>query len=121
MMTLLSVSEAPRKRRRYTAEFKARVVAACQQPDASVAGVARDHGLNTNLVHKWIRTTQQPQPSTSPSFIPITLPTPPDQKMNQSPADSIRIEIPRAGGNVVVSWPVAQADRCLLWLQELLR
>ncbi len=76
MMTLLSVSEAPRKRRRYIAEFKARVVAACQQPDASVAGVALEHGLNTNLVHKWIRTTQQPQPSTSPSFIPIALPTP---------------------------------------------
>nr|WP_245635138.1 hypothetical protein [Marinobacterium profundum] len=35
--------------------------------------------------------------------------------------DSIRIEIPRPGGNLVVNWPVTQADRCQLWLQEPLR
>ncbi|PMR77661.1 transposase [Billgrantia endophytica] len=46
-MSELSVLEAPRKRRRYTAEFKTRIVEACQQPDASIAGIALEHALNT--------------------------------------------------------------------------
>lgn len=50
-MTESSVLEVPRKRRRFTAAFKARVVEACQQPGASVAGVALEHSLNANLVH----------------------------------------------------------------------
>ncbi|MBS4155495.1 transposase, partial [Cobetia sp. MC34] len=40
-----SVLEVPRKRRRFTAAFKARIVEACQQPGASVAGVALEHSL----------------------------------------------------------------------------
>jgi transposase len=54
-MTLLSTSEAPIKRRRFTAEFKARIVADCQQPGASVARIALDPGMCDSLrnVPKW--------------------------------------------------------------------
>ncbi len=64
-MTLLSTSDTPKKRRRFTAEFKARIIADCQQPDASVARVALKHNLNANLVHKWIRAArlQQSEPA----------------------------------------------------------
>ncbi len=41
-------------RRWYTHAFKQQVVAECLQPDASVSKVAVDHGLNPNLVRKWI-------------------------------------------------------------------
>ncbi|GHB15927.1 transposase [Modicisalibacter luteus] len=44
--------EAPRKRRRFTAEFKAKIVEACQQPGASVAGIALEHAINANLTYK---------------------------------------------------------------------
>uniref|UniRef100_UPI0013157129 IS66-like element accessory protein TnpA n=1 Tax=Marinobacterium profundum TaxID=1714300 RepID=UPI0013157129 len=74
MMTLLSVSEAPRKRRRYTPEFKARIIAACQEPNASVARIALDHGLNANLVHKWIRAARQQPAATSPAFVSLAVP-----------------------------------------------
>ena len=40
-------------RRRHSAEFKAKVVAACDEPGASISRVALAHGLNTNLVRKW--------------------------------------------------------------------
>ncbi|WP_093131465.1 transposase [Variovorax sp. OK605] len=33
---------APKSRRRHSAEFKAQVVAACAEPDATVAAVARE-------------------------------------------------------------------------------
>ncbi|WP_408320336.1 transposase [Paraburkholderia sp. RL17-347-BIC-D] len=41
-----------RKRRRYTNEFKAEVVAACQGPGVSVAAIALMHKLNANLLRR---------------------------------------------------------------------
>ena len=40
-------------RRRHSDEIKAKVLAACDEPGASISGVALAHGLNTNLVRKW--------------------------------------------------------------------
>ena len=40
-------------RRRHGAEFKARVLADCDEPGASISGVALAHGLNANLVRQW--------------------------------------------------------------------
>ncbi|WP_183028124.1 transposase [Variovorax sp. UMC13] len=45
----------PKSRRRHSAEFKAQLMAACAEPGATVAAVARAFGLNDNLVHNWRR------------------------------------------------------------------
>jgi len=42
-----------RKRRSYSKAFKRRVVAETLEPGASVAAVARRHGLNANMVFLW--------------------------------------------------------------------
>lgn len=39
-------------RRRHGAEFKAKVLAACDEPGASISGVALAHSLNANLVRE---------------------------------------------------------------------
>lgn len=44
----------PPIRRTHSPEFKASVLAACRQPGASIAAVALAHGLNANVVHKWL-------------------------------------------------------------------
>ncbi len=44
----------PVARRRHSAEIKAKVLAACSEPGASIAAVALAHGLNANLVRKWL-------------------------------------------------------------------
>ena len=44
-----------KSRRSFDDQFKARVLAECQRPGASVASVALANGLNANLVHKWRR------------------------------------------------------------------
>jgi transposase len=44
----------PVPRRRHSAELKAKVLAACNEPGASIAAVALSHGLNANLVRKWL-------------------------------------------------------------------
>jgi hypothetical protein len=41
-----------RGRRRHSPEFKARLVEECRQPGMSVARVARDNGVNANLLHQ---------------------------------------------------------------------
>ena len=46
---------ARRTRRTYSGEFKAQLVAACQQAGASVAALALHHGINANLLHRWRR------------------------------------------------------------------
>jgi transposase len=42
-------------RRVHEAEFKAGVLAECRRPGASVAAVALAHGLNANLLRKWLQ------------------------------------------------------------------
>ena len=44
----------PVPRRRHSAELKSKVLAACIEPGASIAAVALSHGLNANLVRKWL-------------------------------------------------------------------
>jgi transposase-like protein len=39
----------------YRCEAKQRLVAAASEPGASVAKLAREHGLNANQLHSWIR------------------------------------------------------------------
>jgi transposase-like protein len=41
-------------RRTYTAEYKSAVVRECSSPGVSVAGVALAHGINANLLRRWI-------------------------------------------------------------------
>jgi transposase len=47
-------------RRRYDPASKRRLVEACLQPGVSLAGVALQHGVNANLLRKWVA-GQQPQ------------------------------------------------------------
>jgi transposase len=61
-------------RRRYDAASKERLVAACLEPGMSVSRLALEHGINTNLLRKWIKTAREAQslPPSSPSaFIPV--------------------------------------------------
>ncbi|OQW85985.1 MAG: hypothetical protein BWK72_19485 [Rhodoferax ferrireducens] len=44
-----------RSHRTYTRQVKAELVAACQQPGASIAAIARGHGMNANVLHRWLK------------------------------------------------------------------
>lgn len=78
-------------RRSWSVEERQRIVEEALAPSASVAGVARRHGLNANLVFKWIRRTREgwldrrraparevaapatAQDAASPMFVPVKL------------------------------------------------
>lgn len=136
----------PRSQRRvHGAEFKSQVLAECQQPGASVAAIALAHGLNVNLLRKWLvgrgikraglaapRTVMSKGASAedarTPSlqFIPVEIaPTPvaatagttPEQA--EPPAAEIHVELTRGATRLSVRWPSDQAAACTAWLREL--
>jgi transposase len=121
-MTIPSTEREIRRRRRYAPSFKAKIVAACLQGDASIAQIALQHGLNTNLVQTWIRKAKrQSQLPAVPDFVP--LPAPPAAADLSTPTTSrgeIRIEVPSTRGMITVHWPVTDAAQCAQWLKGLL-
>jgi transposase len=127
------------QRRVHGAEFKAQVLAECQKPGASVAAVALAHGLNVNLVRKWLvgrgikraglaapRTvTPVPPNAAVPSgaslqFVPVEL-APAASASDEAAASGssdIHIDLARGDTRLSVRWPATQASACAAWLYE---
>lgn len=69
-------------RRSYSADFKAELVKASQQPGVSLAGLALRHGLNANLLRRWVREHEREgkhlatQSDTAMPFVAVSLPAP---------------------------------------------
>ena len=119
--------EAPagrRRRRRYSREFKAQVVAACQGPGVSIAAIALHHKLNANLLRRWVDQAEvnvpaliaggevAGQPVATPAFVPVPL------ESRNVRSTEIRVEVRRADQSITVSWPTSEAAQCVAWLRE---
>ena len=121
-----AIAERP-KRRYYSPELKTQVMAQCQVSGASVAGVALAHGINANIVHRWLREhTAQCMPAHCNEFVALAL----QPAAAQSPASTsnaasaprdIRVEVRRSASMVTVNWPLEDAASCAAWLREWLR
>ena len=57
--TLTPRYSAQRTRRSYSPPFKAHLVDVCERPGASVAALAREHGINANILHRWRKEHRQ--------------------------------------------------------------
>lgn len=67
----LIVKPGTRGRRTYSVVAKRALVALCKAPGTSVAGVVLAHGINANLLRRWItRYTPEPQPRAA--LLPVT-------------------------------------------------
>ena len=121
-------ADSRRRRRLHSDEFKADAVAACMQPGVSMAAVAMAHGINANLLRRWVRDAEMhadvvpaskpalaaPKASTPATFVPLSLPAP-------SASTDVRIELRRGGTTISVTWPADAAVACAAWMRELLR
>ena len=67
----LSVPKPIRRRSRHSPSFKSRIVAACEHSGASVARVALEHGLNDNMVRRWIEAANTEPAPVKPVFAPL--------------------------------------------------
>ena len=110
------------KRRFYEPQLKRKIVAESQAPGASVAGVALAHGINANIVHRWIREQASPQSTAPQGFVALSVQAAePAQSATDGGKTDIRIELRRGATLVNIAWPAAQAGECALWMRELLR
>ncbi|MFC6281853.1 IS66-like element accessory protein TnpA [Polaromonas aquatica] len=104
-------------RRRHDPGLKALILSECERPGASVASVAMSHGINANIVHKWRRLANAGTvPLADTVFIPVALPAP-----AATTAQDIRVELRRGATTMTITWPVASAGDCAVWMRELLR
>jgi transposase-like protein len=109
-----------RRRRQHAPEFKQGLVALCQ-PGTSVSAVALAHGINSNLLRRWINQYSEGMPSKSvkgpAKLVPVQIEMPPDTPVN----DAIEISIQKNSARVSIRWPGQQAQACALWLAECLK
>jgi transposase-like protein len=130
MHTMASEVPAPRPKRRFhSPQLKAQVTQECRRSGASVAGVALAHGINANIVHRWLReSARQALAGPAPAFVAVTLNEPAPVAPVTAPAcpppapePDIRVEVRRANASIVVKWPLAGGAACAAWLNEWLR
>lgn len=93
--------------RRYEAPSKERLVAACLEPGVSVSRLTLEHGVNANLLRKWIkkeRAARSLPPSSLSAFIPVQLEETAERALSRQ--DSVAtVDLPAACDDVRGSEP----------------
>ena len=101
-------------RRRHSAAFKRKLLELVEQPGASVAAVALEHGVNANLVFKWRKAKLDCKRSARVLHEPVLLPVSVDPQESlltvptPEPARAARkegvIEVEIAGARVLLGY-----------------
>ena len=99
----------------YSKSFKAHVVQECLQPGASIASVALGHGINANLVRKWIPLHRDVDGKNLPAFVPLKL----EPYVPARTEPTIKIELQCGQGQLVVNWPVNDPEGCARFVRGL--
>jgi transposase len=113
-------SEDKKTRRRYGSQFKAMVLAQCEERGASVAQVAMSHGINDNVVHRWRQLAREGKLTTSKTSEFVAVPLPIAAVSPPTPSN-ITVELRRGPVTMMVTWPSSAVADFALWTRELLR
>jgi len=136
--TMLKDPEIPifpsrRSHRTYSPQFKAELVAACQAPGVSIAALAGRHGMNVNVLHRWLKeyerdgshrlsaddvTCMTPSTATVAAFVPLSLPT---AKTTRTDAQHIKIELHKGALSLLLTWPVDAAQDLAAWTAAVIK
>ena len=113
-------SESGKTRRRYGVQFKAMVLAQCEEPGMSVAQVAMSHGINANVVHRWRQLAREGGTAVKlppREFVPVSL----TAAAPPSAESDIRIQLCRGATAMTINWPLSAAAECAGWLRDWLK
>lgn len=83
------------RRRAFDPVSRARLIAACCEPGASVSKLALEHGVNANLLWKWIRKygaarkEALPIAPLTPAFIPVQIECGSDRAVSKQGSDAV--------------------------------
>lgn len=95
-------------RRWYTQRFKNEIVALCRRPGASVSKVSIEHGLNTNLMRKWLGRVHEEGLYDAAALMPVVVDA--SQPVPGSSSSSAVIEI-RVGKAVIAIAASASSEQ----------
>ncbi len=124
-------STSSRTRRMYSTQFKSELLASCMLPGASVGAIAAAHGMNADVLRRWLKKHRQHAthaPSTPPAsghtssagFIALDL-----SALQAAPAacaaQTIELRCQRGDTLVSVAWPLSGAAECASFLLQVLR
>ncbi|MGY3306958.1 transposase [Pseudomonas sp. PvR086] len=102
-----------RQRSSYPKPFKAQVVQECLQPGATLSSVAIRHGINANVIRKWLPLYRDQPPAALPAFVPLRArPKRPEEA-------SATIELPLGEQSIVVKWPTSDPEGCARFVRGL--
>ena len=102
-----------RQRSSYPKSFKAQVVQECLQPGASISSVAISHGINANVIRKWLPFYRDQPPAPLPAFVPVKV-----APKRQAEASAI-IEVPFGEQTITVKWPSSDPEGCARFVRGL--
>jgi len=91
----------------YDRQAKRELVRRCQQPGVSVAALALAHGLNANLLRKWI-TVASARRGSGASVAPILLPVSTREPTAAPPSSDGQLEVVLPGGTVRIQGRVSR-------------
>lgn len=101
MADSVEVSFGHRVRRWRSVSEKRQIVQLTLKPGASVAEVAREHGVNANQVFKWRRAFERGElTESSTALIPVTV-----TRGNESPGDAEEVSLASSGGGIHIELP----------------
>lgn len=102
-----------RQRSSYPKPFKAQVVQECLQPGATVSSVAIRHGINANVIRKWLPVYRDQAVTILPAFVPV-------QPLPKRTVDEVVvIVLPLGGKSITVKWPASDPDGCARFIRSL--
>lgn len=119
-----------RRRRTYSAAFKAEAVAACRRPGVSLAAMALERSINANLLRRWVLEATRASGGVARSATALAAPAATLTKesfvalpLQRRAVDelAIKIELQRGGVSVSVQWPACAGHECAAWLREVLK
>jgi transposase len=92
----------------YEKQAKRELVRRCQQPGVSVAALALAHGLNANLLRKWVTVATTPRgvvANVAPVLLPVTTITEPT---GAPPSSDGHLEVMLLGGTIRIRGHVSR-------------
>lgn len=93
------VAGSRKGRPNHSEEFKRRLAAAACEPGVSVSKLAREHGINANMLFTWRRRYRAEQRQETTALLPVTIeyPSSPPAPMPMSPPAAVSEPTPRNG------------------------
>ncbi|WP_223416383.1 MULTISPECIES: transposase [unclassified Pseudomonas] len=76
------------------------------QPGASISSVAISHGINANVIRKWLPLYRDQSAAAPPAFVPL-------RAALKRPAEALAIiELSLGEQSVTVKWPTCDPEGC---------